>query len=190
MTRCSEEAIKVGMIPYKNPGDGLLDHGDLKIRVQASQYNATSLRDAMIQSAAITAMQSATGSNCYIEEYDVEGPVKRSLSSTIGRRFGLNIRDHVSQTQEQMSMCKAVSFAGVHYLPEFWRQSTDPESTNMYIDAAWEFQTPRDSTIACDFIAEAMDMLAALAPEFAVADVELAEAIDIACTLAMEKAGE
>ncbi|KAI4158030.1 MAG: hypothetical protein L6R39_000557 [Caloplaca ligustica] len=188
MTRCSDEAVKVDKIPYKNPADDLLDHGDLEIRVQASQYNATSLRDAMIISAAITAMQSATGDNCYIEEYDVEGPVKRSVPSTVGRYFSLTARDHVTQTQESMSMCKAISFAGVHYLPEYWRQSKDPESTEMYIDAAWEFKTPSGSELACDFIGEAIDLLSVIAPEFTIADVELSEAITVACTLAMEKA--
>ncbi|KAI4253230.1 MAG: hypothetical protein LQ352_003809 [Teloschistes flavicans] len=190
MTRCSEEAIKIPKIPYKNPGDGLLDHGELEIRVQASQYNATSLRNAMIRSAAMTAMTSATGKNCYTEHYNVEGPVKRHPIPLLPRWLNLDPRDHVSQTQESMDMCRAVSFAGVQYLPQYWRESPDPQNTTMYIDAAWEFQTPKDSTIGCDFIAELIDALAVLAPEFTLADAELGEAIAAACTLIMDKAGE
>lgn len=189
MTKCSQEAIKIPKIPYKNPGDNLLDHGELNVRVQASQYNATSLRDAMIRSAAMTAMTSATGNNCYIEHYDVEGPVKRNLIPNIRRWLGLETRDHVSRTQEEMSMCKAVSFAGVQYLPQHWRESPDPQNTTMYIDAAWDFQTPKDSTIVCDFIAELIDGLAVLEPEFVLADAELGQAISAACTLAIDKAG-
>ncbi|KAL8842396.1 MAG: hypothetical protein Q9170_000524 [Blastenia crenularia] len=161
MTRCSEKAIEVDKIPYKNPADSLLDHGHLEIRVQASQYNTTSLRDAMTNSASITAMQSATGNNCYIEHYYVQEPMKRYLPSSTWP-------------------CRTRSR----------RPDTDPQSTNMYIDAAWEVELPPDSGFVCDFLAEAVDMLAAVAPEFTVGDVELGEAITVACELAMDHGGD
>lgn len=75
MTNCTDQTVKIDGIWYKDPEDDELN--------KAGQNNATSLRNAMINSAALTAMQSATGGNCYTEHYMSGGTAKkRSYSDT------------------------------------------------------------------------------------------------------------
>lgn len=62
-TKCSTDSIPIKDIDYIN-GETLAQ-GELIVRVEASQYNATYLPEAMINSAALTANTSATGNNCY-----------------------------------------------------------------------------------------------------------------------------
>ncbi len=68
MTNCTDQTVKIDGIWYKDPEDDELNKaGQLEVKVTVGQHNATSLRNAMINSAALTAMQSATGGNCYTE---------------------------------------------------------------------------------------------------------------------------
>jgi len=81
MTSCSTGTVTIGNILYSDGDDGLLEpNGQLVVKVDASQYNATLLRNAMINSATLTAMQSAMGkSNCYTAHYIVEAFRKQDM---------------------------------------------------------------------------------------------------------------
>ena len=162
------------------------------VEVKAS---ATSLRDAMIRSAALTAQHSANGSNCYEASYHLPVPPKKrwwgfpASNPSSWRSWGtrrsasLMKRDTNSKT-----LCNAIGFAGVQYYSKCWRTAENPSSTD-YIDAEWNFEVSKqEKTLQCDFIAGLIDALAVVAPEFAVEDVELGEEIAVLCEESMEHA--
>ena len=70
-----------------------------------------------------------------------------------------------------------------------WRPAPELGSTD-YIDASWSFGTGPGGNFACEFIQGLVDALGVIAPEFAVQDIELGEAIGVACTAAMDHAGK
>lgn len=197
MTNCTDQTVKIEGIWYKDPADDELNKaGQLEVKVTASQYNATSLRNAMIDSAALTAMQSVTGGNCYTEHYMTSGIArKRSYSDTARAWLGLQERESpgADRTQESMTMCQATRFAGVQYLPPYWKECDDPckpEHDFMWLDTEWDFKVAPGAAFVCDFINGLIDGLAVIAPEFAVEDIELGEAVDAACKAAIEHAGK
>ena len=79
-----------------------------------------------------------------------------------------------------MQFCNSVSFAAINYYSEFWRVAPGPGSTN-YIFANWEFGVGPGGQFLCDFLQDLADDLVAIAPEFAIGDVELGEAIQTIC---------
>ncbi len=183
MTNCGVDSIKIPDIVYKEKPDGTLSKGELDVSVKSSQYNDTSLRKAMIDAAALTAMVSATGNNCYNEEY-IERQ-KRSLIPTVVRRLLFGREGIPAPLPEHMTMCAASSFAGVQYYPEYWRQAKDPENEFMWLDAEWDFKVPPGSDLTCEFLGALADALILVAPEFAPEDVALGEEINAACVEAM-----
>lgn len=192
MTSCSTGTVTIGKIPYSDGDNGLLEpNGQLIVKVDASQYNATSLRNAMINSAALTAMHSAMGkSNCYTAHYTIETLRKRDMYFWNPMRRWLSLqakRDHPHPESESATWCNAASFAGVQYYDQFWRSQPTPGSTD-YIDASWDFHVAPGGAFACEFIQDLIDALGVIQPEFAVADIELGEAIGAACMKAMEHA--
>ena len=192
MTSCTTDTVTIGDIPYSDGGDGgpLATDGELLIKVAASAYNVTSLRNAMINAAALTAMESAVGStNCYTAHYTVEELRKRSPSvwSPIRRFLGVEERDHPYPETESATWCNAASFAGVQYYGQFWRLQPTPASTD-YIDASWEFQVGPGGDFICGFIEDLVDALGVVEPEFAVEDVQLGKEIQAACMEAMDHA--
>ena len=189
MTACKTDSADIGKIPYVSEKT-LETDGKLTVKVESSAYNVTSLRTAMINSAALTAMQSAQGDkNCYTAHYDIKQ--KRGLWPwDMARRWtGLEPRDfpHNPPQPESATWCNAASFAGVQYYDQYWRLAANPGSTS-YIDARWDFQAGPDGTLECEFIEGLIDALAALEPEFAVEDVGLGEAVGAACAMAMDHA--
>jgi hypothetical protein len=68
--------LTVSNISYVDSG-GLLAQGELVVKVAASRYNVTSMSDAMIHSAALTAQNSGTGANCHDQQYEAEQLKKR-----------------------------------------------------------------------------------------------------------------
>ena len=192
MTSCSTGTVTIGKIPYSDGASGPLEQdGKLVVKVDASQYNVTSLRDAMINSAALTAMNSAVGtSNCYTAHYAVEKLRKRDMYfwNPMRRWLGLEAkRDHPYRQSESATWCNAASFAGVQYYDQYWRLQPTPGSTD-YIDASWDFQVGPGGAFACEFIHDLIDALGVIQPEFAIEDIELGEAIGAACTAAMDHA--
>ncbi|KAL9092836.1 MAG: hypothetical protein Q9165_004254 [Trypethelium subeluteriae] len=169
-TSCATDSVSIDNIPYVS--GGFLSQGSLVVKVDSSAYNETSLRDAMIRSAALTAQHSTTGNNCYTQQYTVEELMR------------LDRRDHPYPVQEKMTMCNAASFAGVQYYSEFWRTAPEPGSTD-YIDASWEFETGPMDNFACDFLEELISALGIVQPEFAVGATRLAKAVDAVCEKAM-----
>lgn len=191
MTTCSTDSVSIGDIDYVE-SDSLLDDGKLVVKVLASAYNDTGLRDAMIHSAALTANNSAQGSRCYDQSYEVL--VKRSevepwsfWTDPMGFKYrsALSKRDRPVPTQEHRNFCNAACFAGVQYYDKFWRMAENPGST-AYIDASWEFETGPGGDFDCEFLEGLIDALAIVAPEFTVGDVELGEEIGAICAEAMD----
>ena len=185
MTNCESDTVKIPGIVYKEEPDGTLSRGELDVTVKSSQYNATSLRDAMISAAALTAMQSATDKNCYTENFTVLK--KRNwLPHIVGRWFGLHERtEAIEPIQDSMTMCVAASFAGVQYFPEWIRQADNFEENMMWIDAEWDFHAAPGTEMTCEFIQILIDALAVVAPEFTAEDVALGQEIEAVCKAAM-----
>lgn len=149
--------------------------GELSARVEASQYTATYLRDAMINSAALMANTSATGNNCYNATYYAEELRKRAIWTPRGIRawfspsvddIELSKRDHPNRVEERISVCNAAQFAGAQYFGQFWRTAPLPGAT-AYIDANWEFTTGPGGDFICEFLQDLTDALIAIEPEFA-----------------------
>ena len=195
MTNCSDETVNIQGIWYKDLADDMLNKaGQLEVKVTAGQYNATSLRNAMIDSVALTAMQSATGRNCYTEHYESGGITgKRSYVDQARVWFGLQERESpgANRYPESMTMCQATRFVGVQYLPPYWKECDDPckpEDNFMWLDTEWDFKVAPGADFACDFINGLIDALVVVAPEFAIEDVELGEAIGATCKDAINNA--
>ncbi|KAI9758154.1 MAG: hypothetical protein M4579_003187 [Chaenotheca gracillima] len=182
MTACSTDSVDIEDVPYVNAG--FLSQGKLVVTVEASQYNMSSLRDAMIKSAALTAQNAATDKNCYDQKYDVESIIKRDVSPRwLPRIFR---RDHPHAEQEIETWCNTVGFAGVNYYNPYWRAQPSPGATD-YIDAHWTFETGPGGDFVCGLLEGLVDALAIVQPEFAVGDIELGEAIDVICEKEMSE---
>lgn len=195
-TACSTGTVKIGKIDYVED-DFLQQDGTLEVKVEASRYNETGLRKAMIDSAALTAMQATLDSkNCYQPKYDVEDLRKARRSwmmpalpvpAVVKRLLGVRDHPHPEPVTDGETMCNTVGFAGVQYYNMFWRQQPKPGST-AWIDASWTFHRAPGGDFGCEFIQGLIDALAVVAPEFAVGDVELGEAIEAGCEAAMDHA--
>ncbi len=186
MTVYRTDTVTINDIPFSDGGI-LNTKGGLVVKVDASTYNVTSLRDAMIKSAALTAQNSASGKDCYTAKYEVQGFRKRdsdfSAPWSLGRRWlGLEERDHTHLSQEQDTWCNAASFAGINYFGPYARLQKDLSATD-YLDASWDFKV-QGGDFTCEFIKGLVDALTIVTPEFAVEDVELGEAVDAVCKLA------
>jgi hypothetical protein len=108
-TQCESTGRVIRGISYI-VDEGLETDGELTVRAEASAYNETSLRDAMIHSAALTAFQASIATkNCYNESYIVE-ELKRDVSPS---RFNLLGRDRPYPVSEKIEYCNSVSFAAV-----------------------------------------------------------------------------
>lgn len=180
---------------------GYMAEGELIVQVDSSAYNVTSLRDAMIQSAALTAQQSAQGNNCYLQPFTAAKSRKRDYSTwhRLHRRarqwfdtdievYDLEARAGADIHPEQITLCNAVEFAGVNYYSQYWRLAPEPGSTD-YIDARWSFEVGPGGQFDCEFLQGLIDSLVVVAPEFAVEDVELGESVGAICQAAMDHVG-
>jgi len=207
-TTCETSTVTIKHIYYVDPVDGTLAQGELDVQVQSSSYNVTSLRDAMIQAAALTAQNSANGSNCYDATYIVPGKRKRwgsaPLSSLPRRRlsvgdlergapgirdteYGLARRNMImpENIPEKMQLCNAAGFAGVQYYSPYWRTAENPGSTD-WIDAEWKFKVGMDGLLQCDSIAGLVEAFGAIQPEFEAPAAALAKGIQVVCQNAMD----
>ncbi|KAI8944516.1 hypothetical protein F4801DRAFT_594890 [Xylaria longipes] len=176
VTGCSTDSVTIGGIPYVD-ADVLNNHGELVVRVGSSSYNDSSIRDALIKTAATAAQMAAQGKNCYEQEYSVL-ELKRSESPWwVPRLFR---RDRPFSTTETATWCNTVGFAGPQYYNPWWRLQETPGATD-YIDAEWEFHVPPGGDFLCDLLQGFADAFAVIQPEFAVGDIGLGEGIDIIC---------
>lgn len=183
MTACSTDSVTVKGIDYVDAGF-LSTGGELLISVESSQYNLTSLRDAMIKSAALTAQNAAKDKNCYTQRYDVESLKARDgLSSSSSSSWWpprLFARDRPYAVQEEGTFCNTVGFAGVNYYDPYWRVQASPGATD-WIDARWSFHVGPGGDFACELLQDLVDAFAVVEPEFAVGDIELGKAVDVLC---------
>ncbi|KAL8700354.1 MAG: hypothetical protein Q9201_005493 [Fulgogasparrea decipioides] len=81
-TACDTGSVTIHDIDYKGDEDTLNHYGTLEVKVEASSYNESAIRKAMIDAAALTAMHSAVGSNCYDDKPPIrEGKLKRMYNA-------------------------------------------------------------------------------------------------------------
>ncbi|KAH6669983.1 hypothetical protein B0J14DRAFT_452576, partial [Halenospora varia] len=152
-------------------GNGYLKHGELLVTIEASQYNETSLRNAMIQATALAIQNSASGKNCYDMKYDAEIIEKRGLTAWARDLFGFQMRtrDHATIEHRTMRVCNGAGFAGTSYYGPYWRQAVEPGATN-YLAAHLAFHVVGGDFI-CEIAQELIDALAIIAPEFTVGEI-------------------
>ena len=180
-THCSTDVATIKGITYV-ADESLLDDGEFIVQVKSSQYNLTSLRDALIKSAATTAKFSTTDKNSYVADYTVLEKRRwwHQTSNLARRALGLTTRDHPFPEPEQKTLYRAIDFAGAHYYSPFINVNNIDKGTD-YIDVDFSFQAGAGADLICDFVEALIDGLAVIAPEFAVEDIELGSAIDFLC---------
>ena len=189
-TACKTNSVKIPKIDYIN-GDTLDKAGQLVVKVESSSYNTTSLRDAMIKSAALTAQKGSEGSkSCSNHTY--HALVKRDtpsswLSSPRDRLAGYK-RDRPQEVKHDALLCKTAAFAGVQYFSPEWRLA-EHAGAQSWIDANWEFKVEPGGDFLCDFL-EAIEIgITALAPEFVAADVAALPEVQALCEQAFNNGG-
>ena len=180
-THCSTDVATIQGIDYV-ADDLLLTDGEFVVQVKSSQYNLTSLRDALIKSAATAAKFSTTDKNSYVAHYTVHEQRRwwHSSANLAKRAFGLQVRDHPYPTPEQKTLYRAIDFAGAHYYSPFINVDNVDTGTD-YIDVDYSFQAGESADLICDFVEDLIDGLALIAPEFEVGDIELGNVIDFFC---------
>ncbi|EXJ60018.1 hypothetical protein A1O7_04166 [Cladophialophora yegresii CBS 114405] len=190
-TACETGSVIVRDIDYVNAGS-LDTNGELVIKVAASSYNSTTLRDAMIRSAALTAQKgSEQQSSCSNQTYTTifKRGVLPPPSRIHGRRSSLfagYARDRPEPVVAKGVFCNTAAFAGVGYFSAEWRKAQNP-GAEAYIDATWEFQAEPGGDFLCDFIEDLELGLAVVAPEFAAGDVALAPEVQAFCGGAFDR---
>lgn len=188
-TACSTGTVAIPEIEYVSAGS-LNTDGELVIKVAASAYNTTALRDAMIKSAALTAQKgSVQNSSCSTQSYTTLIKKRHELPSPLsriyGRRFlssfsGLFTRDRPEPTTHSSLFCHTSAFAGVGYFSTDWRRAAKP-GAEAYIDATWEFERAPGGDFLCDLIEDLEVALAVVAPEFAPQDLATIPEIQAYC---------
>lgn len=132
----------------------------------------------MINSAALSAMQSAQGDkNCYTAKYNVKrsDDTEESWAASLFHRASDLVRRRRSKT-----LCNSANFAGVQYFGPHWHDHAEPGADD-WIDASWHFHKPPGGGFDCAFLGQLIDALVVLAPEFAVDDIVLSEAVVAVC---------
>ena len=192
-TSCSTEQVTIGDISFSDNGV-LSKDGELVVSVDSSSYNLSSLRKAMIDTAALTAMNVASGNNCYTAGYEMGEERKRSWvppSSFQVPRFSPELADRATsgevETPGHETWCNTGHFAGIQYYPQFWRQGPSPGPA-AFLDAEWSFHVAPDGAFDCELLIDIVEAgLAVVAPEFTVGDVELGSVIAAGCDIAFDK---
>ncbi|KAJ5205093.1 uncharacterized protein N7498_005972 [Penicillium cinerascens] len=178
MTGCSTDTAKVKNVPFVD--DGFLAEGTIDVKVDSSAYKITSLRDAMIRSAAMASMHSASGKNWYNVQYGTEEFRKRGDESWLsGLVPSVFKREHPYHESYHGTFCNMAGFAGVQYYRPWWRLG--PPGPSDYIDVEYSFDSGGGGDFACDLLTDFVDSFAIVQPKFAVGDIELAEAVNVIC---------
>lgn len=176
------DQVTIGGIDYVED-DVLQRDGKFIVKVASSSYNYTSLRDAMINSAATTAQYSAAGKNCYNMSYVQYEVKKRDIESSFPLVERVGVGDEPIKLD--MYVCNAGAFAGVQYFDRYWRDQLNPGASD-YLDVEFSFQVGPGGKFQCDFIQALTDALAVVEPEFAVEDVALGEELQAICQSAVD----
>jgi hypothetical protein len=178
LTYCSTDSQVIDNIPYID--GNAIAQGELVVTVESSGYNATSLRDAMIQSAALTVQNAAAGNNCYTQEYEVEVLRRRDGMGIFGWLLSLYKRDTPHPEPATIEFCNTVGFAGVGYYGPFWHVD-DGTNPTAWIYPHWEFTVGPGGDFLCHLLMDVVDLFAVVQPEFAIGGVGLGEAVDLLC---------
>ena len=194
-TACQTDGVDIDHIDYKD-SEGVINHfGTVNVKVQSSSYNESSIRKAMIDSAAATAMTGAAGKNCYQDSPTVE-VLRRSVFARALSYLPASVVPNALRRAtgsggpaiEHVTWCNTVSFAGIQYFGEYARLASALAPTD-YLDVGWTFHEDSGGEFDCEFIGVLIDSLAVIAPEFTIEDVALGEEIEASCETAMEIAG-
>ena len=168
------DSVTVGGIDYfmtsDNPDDTLGRDGELTIKA-IGNYNVTSLRDAMINSAASSIQYSAMNKNCYNQKY-TQWDGKKAKRDPLGAPM--------EPISEDVTLCNAGGYTEVQYWDKWWKYQAEPGATDALV-VELSFQIGPQGDYLCDFIEALSDVLAVIEPEFAIEDVELGEALTAVC---------
>lgn len=186
-TACSGTGVSIGAISYV-ADDALNTDGELDMIVNSGVYNVTSLRDAMIQSAALTMQKaSQSKSNCYNTTYTVDALERRRFPLlSFGPRSHSSKRDHVGTEDITVEFCNSANSALVNYFAPWWRQAPSPTVSD-FLNINFSFKVGPGGAFLCDFLEDLEDGLTIIAPEFAAENIELGEEIHALCEEALEK---
>ena len=116
---CTTDTVTINGISYLEPDIEnellLKTDGVLEVKVDSSHYNVSSLRDAIIKSAAISAQYAATG-NSQCQSLDYTDYMRKRWWYPAVRliRRQLFSSDY-TPTKQKVTFCNSVNFAGAHY---------------------------------------------------------------------------
>lgn len=179
----SYTACETGTVEFPVPyiaGD-MIEEGSLVVSVELSAYNLTSIRNAMINVAATAAQSSANATNCYTVDFEASAPMKRSTAFSWLPWLRPRINMPVEEEKVEETFCNMVEFASVNYFGPYWREAVHPSPTD-WLDVHYSFQQQPGGDFLCDLLYEADAALAVVAPEFAVGEVQLGDAIGVLCS--------
>ncbi|KAI4123398.1 MAG: hypothetical protein LQ338_005279 [Usnochroma carphineum] len=190
-TACKTDSAKIEHIEYKDVEKELNGFGTLEVKVEASSYNESAIRKAMIDAAALTAMKSAVGSNCYDGKPLVgRRKLKRTYNAFVNTYHFIMPRVFTppEPVPDTVHWCNAAAFAGVQYYGQFARLAPTLGATD-YLDARWEFHAASSDKFDCAFLGELIDAMVVVAPEFALEDIGLGEAVSVSCETMQDLSG-
>ena len=189
LTSCVATSVAIPKIQYIKDGS-LFSDGELNVQVQVGNYNSTALRNAMIKSTAVVAEKASNKkSSCSSLQYTVselekrgEGDLELLPPSRIHNRRNLTYyeRDHIEPEQQTTNLCTTTSFSRVQYFGQFWRDANTP-NPEAELDVTWEFHVAPGLGFVCDFIEDLEVALDVVAPEFAIAELEVQPAMIAGC---------
>lgn len=185
MSACTTDAVVVGdKIEYVQ-GNRLEKDGELSIKVAWSQYNESSVRDAMIKGIAQGIMLSASGNNCYNATYEEEHFIRRDLVHSHHFAHADNGVQPRGDTQpfmqrKHVDFCNSAWGIQFQYWNPYWRQAPSPGATD-YIAAELEFTVGADGHFICEMWEGLAEALTVIQPEFALEEIGLDEAIEFLC---------
>jgi hypothetical protein len=187
LTSCVATSVAIPKIQYIKDGS-LFSDGELNVQVQVGNYNSTALRNAMIKSTAVVAEKASNKkTSCSSLQYTVSELEKRDdleflPPSRIHNRRNLTYyeRDHIEPEQQSTTLCTTTSFSRVQYFGQYWREANTP-NPEAELDVTWEFQVAPGLDFVCDFIEDLEVALDVVAPEFAIAELEVQPAMIAGC---------
>ena len=180
MTGCETGTAKISNVPFIDAG--FLSEGTIDVKVGGSKYNHTSLRDAMIRTAALSAMHSASGKNCYNVDYETESLKKRDNETWWSKWLPSVIKRGDREPPERhndVTFCNMAGFTAVEYYSPWAKDNSGGPTDDIYVE--YIFDKHGAGAFDCEVLELLADSLAVVTPEFAIGDIELGEAIDIVC---------
>lgn len=163
-TNCTKDSVYIKGIDFVGEEKQLEKSGELKVYLEGGFYNETGIRTGMINAIAQAAMSSANGTNCQNVTHDI--------CTGRGRC-----------DEEPIVLCNLPQLAQI-----IRYDGTAADNTIAQMTAEWEFTVgDSDGDFDCELAGELLDVfLLELAPEFAVGDIGIGEAITAGCEMTQE----